>query len=249
MIRYAEAFPCDLDRALERQAPIVWPLGALEWHGDHLPLGTDGLLSTAFAERLAEALDGVLLPTTWIPMTTLPHRFSLDVRSATFESLVADQLSALARAGWKVLIVITGHYAQGQEILLYRIARTVMDEHEGLMVFAAAPLEPLGDSMLDHAGRIEASQMLACRPDLVRLQHISQDAVVGQPPEDASELRGRELLNRAVDAWVEWTGDPDRRALKAAYVEAEARYQPYVERFFRGDWDEAIRAWWSNRSL
>lgn len=36
------------------QPPIFLPVGALEQHGPHLPLGTDGLLSAAVAASTAE---------------------------------------------------------------------------------------------------------------------------------------------------------------------------------------------------
>ena len=40
----------------------ILPIGALEAHGPHLPVGTDNLLAQAIAERVAEQLGGVLLP-------------------------------------------------------------------------------------------------------------------------------------------------------------------------------------------
>jgi len=71
--RYAELFPADLVPG----SLAIYPWGALEWHSYHLPLGQDGIVAEDFSERLAERTGSVLLPTKWLPFTTLPHRCSL----------------------------------------------------------------------------------------------------------------------------------------------------------------------------
>ena len=44
-------------------APVAYlPLGTLEWHGPHLPLGADGLQSQGFFVHLAEQVGGIILP-------------------------------------------------------------------------------------------------------------------------------------------------------------------------------------------
>jgi hypothetical protein len=36
--------------------------------------------------------------------------------------------------------------------------------------------------------------------------------------------------------------------LRELYVRRRAGYQRYVERYFRGSWEEAILAWWHERT-
>ena len=44
-------------------APIAYlPLGTLEWHGEHLPIGADGIQSQGFFCRLAGRAGGIVLP-------------------------------------------------------------------------------------------------------------------------------------------------------------------------------------------
>ena len=52
----------------ERQrCPVIYlPLGPLEWHGPHLPFGTDPLQAEHTALLLAEKLGGVVHPTLYI---------------------------------------------------------------------------------------------------------------------------------------------------------------------------------------
>ncbi|MFX7902597.1 creatininase family protein, partial [Acinetobacter baumannii] len=57
----------------------ILPIGALEWHGNHLPLGTDTVLAERFAQELAYQAGAELLPTLNTPMTTLPHGLSQQI--------------------------------------------------------------------------------------------------------------------------------------------------------------------------
>ncbi|MCL2708582.1 MAG: creatininase family protein [Defluviitaleaceae bacterium] len=61
-VRYAEITPAVFKRRIA-SAPIAYlPMGTLEWHGEHLPLGSDGLQAAGFFERLAKRIGGVVLP-------------------------------------------------------------------------------------------------------------------------------------------------------------------------------------------
>jgi creatinine amidohydrolase/Fe(II)-dependent formamide hydrolase-like protein len=51
------------ERMATEGAVLLLPVGALEQHGPHLPLGTDAILATEMARRAAERLDGVVAPT------------------------------------------------------------------------------------------------------------------------------------------------------------------------------------------
>ena len=54
------------------RAPIAWvPLGALEYHADHLPNGTDGITGQGLLVAAAERLGGVVLPWSYVTMGTL----------------------------------------------------------------------------------------------------------------------------------------------------------------------------------
>ncbi len=251
--KYAELVPQRVSELLENGAPVIWPWGALEWHGDHLPLGLDGIVAENFGEQLAERVGGVLLPTCWLPITTLPHRFSLQITTATLRRILDESLAGLATAGATRIAIVTGHYAQGHEMEMYEAALRAMEDISGLRVYCAAPLELLGDCMLDHAGRIETSQLLHLRPDLVQVDVLPPEvtpkahAVLGAHPGQGSSQEGRELTEAALELWKEWL-DSDRPSLHAHYGQAFDRYQSYVDQFGEGSWEQAIVAWWATKS-
>src|SRR5438105_12929585 len=155
-LRYAELRPDQLDQAWAEKPLAIIAWGAREWHGPHLPLGLDGIVAESCAERLAEKAGGVLLPACWMPITTLPHPASLQIRTEAMRMILDDLLEGLYGAGARMVCIVSGHYAQGHEIELYEAALRSMESHSGYRVLSATPLEVLGaDRRLDHAARWE----------------------------------------------------------------------------------------------
>jgi creatinine amidohydrolase len=254
--RYAELRPDQLVGRLEAYPVAIAPWGALEWHGPHLPFGLDGLVAKAFCERLAGRTGAVLLPTTYLPITTLPHRHSISIRADVVREAWLDLFRELGRAGFRLVCLVSGHYAQGHEIVLAQTAE-VVTRGGGPLVLAGTPLALLQDSdLLDHAGRWETSQLLWARPELVDLDALPRGplppahrvAVLGQDPREATAEQGQHLMDRGLESWESWMqrllreGSPD--PLYALYAERQAAYQDYVQRYYRGSWEAAIQAWW-----
>ncbi len=61
-VLYEELTPKEFRERIA-EAPIAYlPLGTIEWHGEHLPLGADGLQLKNFLEILAKEVGGIVLP-------------------------------------------------------------------------------------------------------------------------------------------------------------------------------------------
>jgi creatinine amidohydrolase len=256
--RYAELHPHQLE-AIVAAAPVAYvPWGALEWHGPHLPFGLDGFTAEAVAERAARRTGGVVLPGTWWPITALPHRFSLSIPTEVVQALWDSILAELARAGFRVVVVLSGHYAQGHELVLMDAAEHAMAQH-GLLVLAVPPLALVDEQMLDHAALWETAQLLALRPRLVDLAALdgkelrpAECAVLGDDPRGATSGQGESALALAVDriavsvAALLDGGTPD--VLRELYARRRAGYRAYAERYFRGSWEEALATWWREKT-
>ncbi len=256
--RYAELTPDELERAWNDCPVACCAWGALEWHGAHLPLGLDGLVAESFTERLADRVGAVLLPTVWLPVTALPHKFSISIHTGIVKGIWRDLLNELYKSGARVICFVTGHYAQGHELELYNVSMDAMREHSDFLVLAATPLELLGrPDYLDHAGRWETSQLLAVRPDLVHLDKFpgmvgpKTGAVLGEDPRRASREAGEALLNQALDAWTEWVErlvrERDQEPLIEFYRAQIETYDDYVRRYYSGSWEDAIEKWWAEK--
>src|SRR5262245_10371838 len=96
-IRWAENSWPALKAALEQDPVVILPIGAVEQHGPHLPVGVDATSVEAVALRTAERLRGaeplsLVLPTLWYGYS--PHHMAfkgtVTLRSETFLAAVAD---------------------------------------------------------------------------------------------------------------------------------------------------------------
>jgi len=255
MRRYAELNPEELDKAWSEKSPAIIAWGALEWHGPHLPLGLDGIVAEHFATKLAESTNGVLLPACWMPITTLPHPSSLQIRTDAMRSILDDLLEGLYSSGARVVCIVTGHYAQGHEIEMYEAAIRAMERHQNYRVLAATPLELLGDDdLLDHAARWETAQLQAIQPELVHLEKLPEElkprrcAVLGEDPRKANAKEGQEVLDKALKTWTEWletiVATPDQSFLKEFYNNRRKSYSKYVRTYYMESWEQALHDWW-----
>lgn len=257
--RYTELRPKELE-AIRAAVPVAYvPWGALEWHGPHLPLGLDGMTAEATAERCARKTGGVVLPTTWWPITALPHKDSLSVHSRVVRSLWDEIFKSLAGGGWKVVVLISGHYAQGHELVLMNAAEEAM-RHLDLLVLALPPLALVDEEMLDHAALWETSLLMAIRPKLVDLDALGEgplkperSAVLGRDPRGLAKASlGETTLEIAVEritqAVNELLEQRDSAPLHAFYERRRAQYRSYVEKYYRGSFEEAIQTWWQERT-
>lgn len=256
--RYTELRPEQLEAIIAKVSIAYVPWGALEWHGPHLPFGLDGFTAEAVAERVVRRTGGVLLPTTWWPITALPHRFSLSIHSDVIQALWDGIFAELARAGFRVVVLLSGHYAQGHELVLMDAAEHAMTEH-GLLVLAVPPLALVDEEMLDHAAHWETALLLALRPHLVALETLdaaplkpATSAVLGADPRRATPTQGESAMALATERIAICVGallahaGPD--VLRELYARRRATYQGYVDHYFRGSWEDAIAAWWAERT-
>lgn len=253
-LRYSELLPKQLSQAWSEGRSAIFPLGALEWHGDHLPLGLDLIVAEWFAEQLALQVGGVLLPSSWAAITTLPHPFSLQSPSSAQPKVWESILSGLVKSGCQRILVISGHYAQGHLIELFNTCLKIQEENSGAICLAGTPLQMLmAPDLLDHAGRSEASQLLAIRPDLVALDQLqdpskpTKSAVLGPSPSESSAEEGRALLTNALHAWHEAASWNSMQA--AEWMNQElAGLESYRQTWLNTTWEDAINRWWEARS-
>lgn len=160
----------------------VLPLGAIEAHGPHLPIGTDTIIARGMAERAAELLPrigwrAIVLP----PLAYTPAGFAaafpgtLGVRPETLEALLVDAADGLTRKGIRALAIANAHL-DPVHLGAVHAARAAARERDLLpIVFPDLTRKPwalrLGEEFRTgacHAGRFEGSLVLALEPGLVR---------------------------------------------------------------------------------
>ena len=109
----------------ERVETVLIPTGTLEAHGV-LPNGSDNLAPEAMARELAPRLDALIAPTLNYGVTgsldAFPGTFS--VAAETYEALIEQILTGLARNGFLNLVIVNGHGGP-QTAILTRVAERV----------------------------------------------------------------------------------------------------------------------------
>ena len=172
----------------------VLPIGAVEAHGPHLPLSTDGIIAEAWAREAATRLEArgmrtMVLPT--VAYTPAPFAASfpgtMTVSPETVSRLVVDLARTSAAQGARALVLCNAHLDPAHLAALRDAVQRAFAA-ELPIVFPdltkralAARLTEEFQSGACHAGQYETSILMAVAPELVREQ-----ARRGLPPNPSS---------------------------------------------------------------
>lgn len=199
LLRLEELFPTDLAARLEICPMLVLPLGTIEWHSHHLPLGLDGLVAQRIGEAVAAETGAVLAPVSYWAVGGVPYPYTLNLPPDMIEPLLVALFEQFGAMGFRVIVAFTGHFGLDQTLTIKRAALTVMQRSPAIVL-------PLTEYDLvtdlyqgDHAGIGETSLLWAMRPDLVRIDAVPADkpldGVIGADPRGiASAATGATLL-------------------------------------------------------
>jgi creatinine amidohydrolase len=211
--------------ALDRnRVAVLFTVSPLEEHGPHLPVGTDLFTADAIcaklAERILQANSGwtVLIgPSIPIGASAFDRAGTLLARTRTVRNATVDYGAALARHGFRYLLVLNGHGGPRHIVALEEAAAAVSRRYKVRMFsvsgpvlwkfmrggytnrleaflgrpFTAAEREALnGDT---HAGMWETSLLLLARPELVKPTSINlplgnRMGYIGTPSAACAEL-------------------------------------------------------------
>ena len=154
----------------------ILPIGATEYHGPHLPYGTDTIgaetLSESFARELGKTL---VLPALSYGVSHhhMAWPWTLSIRPDTLIAVIQDIAESLIMHGIQKLLIVTAH--DGNPGPAESAARILSQEHDmSVAIFggwqgkARTLLAPEWDIDQDHAGQSELSLVLYAAPDTAR---------------------------------------------------------------------------------
>ena len=169
----------DIEAVLKERDPVVIiPIGSVEQHGRHLPLGTDTHVAIDLAEAAAGRVPGaVVTPPVWYGMSShhmvLPG--TVTVRPGVLIELTIDIISSLRRHGFRKFVLLNGHRISNlpwMQLACERLNTEAPDCRTAIFDPAYMSREIAGEldfGPVGHADELETSHMLACRPDLCRM--------------------------------------------------------------------------------
>jgi len=192
--RFEEVSGFEVEDAVSGHPLAILPLGSLEFHGPHNPVGSDSIIISGVAERVAARTGGLLFPTimfTQCPAHTAHFRGTVSIRPEVMTMYFADVLRNILHLGFRRIFVLNGHdgnIGPGRGA----IAQVADESKEAALLFASwwefLPGELMKSLGLfqqangghGHGGPLETSAVAAFRPDLV---HLEQAKDLPEPPD------------------------------------------------------------------
>ncbi|MEV8218422.1 creatininase family protein [Microbacterium sp. NPDC077391] len=177
--------PEQIEQRLSAASVAYLPLGSLEFHGPHLPIGLDALTAYGICLTAAEQHGGVVLPAYYQAVGGEHMRYPWTIMSSAPESiatLLTETLTRLAELGVRRAVILSGHFADEQRDLVTAVADRWNATGSSMLAvartLAQAPEPPVAP---DHAGRFESLMLHAIDPSLVNVGRLPDAAAFPAP--------------------------------------------------------------------
>ncbi|MDW7709409.1 MAG: creatininase family protein [Deferrisomatales bacterium] len=235
----ADLTMAEFEAGLACTRTAILPVGSVEEHGLHLPLGTDTYQVWEVARRAAELAPAFLCPPLHYGYcrSTRDHPGTLSISPETVRCLVFDIGASLHRQGLRGLLVASGHAGGLHMAALEEAGERLVEAFPDLEVAVvceyhwaqASGRQGIVETADDgHAGEIETSRILALDPTLVKGTSPEEYPSFPRPfvtrhkrphwpggvwgnPGKATREKGEELLARSAAAMAELVGKLEER--------------------------------------
>jgi creatinine amidohydrolase len=209
-VRYEEMKPHEIVAARSKKPIAYLPIGGVEWHGEHNPVGLDTVKAHELCIRAAQKGGGLAMPALFwgesresgllefnhdqdgkvADKMGLPkENFALGYMGGVtveqehefYDQLLTHIYYQLKSLGFRVIFVLCGHYPLKQ--FAERTAQQFMEKNPDIRIYAGIEADPVRDIYPkggDHAGRWETAIMRTLRPELVDVSVLPKDRSV--PP-------------------------------------------------------------------
>lgn len=162
---------------LDSKGVVILPVGSVEQHGFHMPLGTDSYVAITLAEDAANKTNAVIAPPVWYGWS--PHHMVLPgtvtIRPEVLVELTVDIASSLSKHGFNKLLMINGHRIVNN--IWMQMAAEKMQRELDIVVQIFDPAymskeisSTLGFGDVGHAEEAETSHMMYRYPDMVHIE-------------------------------------------------------------------------------
>lgn len=167
----------EVEAFLERSDMVIIPVGSLEQHGDHLPIGTDFINGVERSKLIAQERDILVAPVLMVGQS--PYHMgmagTITLSADTIIKVHLEAVESLIRHGFKRFIIMNAH--GGNRAITTLLVDQINQTTPGIAVSFGAAVRPFMEpdmtpraTVLDrHGGTSETSNSLYLMPDLVQL--------------------------------------------------------------------------------
>lgn len=207
-VRYEEMLPKEVVAARIKKPVAYLPIGGIEWHGEHNPLGLDTVKAHELCIRAAQKGGGLVMPPLFwgesrksglleynynvdgkvtekmqLPAENFAEGYMSDVtpeqENEFYENLLIHIYYQLKSLGFKAIFVLCGHYPLKSPA--QRAAQRFLETNQNIKIYVGIEADPVRDIYPnggDHAGKWETSIMYTLRPELVDVSVLGDDRSV-----------------------------------------------------------------------
>lgn len=213
----------EVARVLAENPRLILPVGALEQHGPHLPVGTNVVIARRVARAVSERL-GILRAPSFsygVTFTGDPFKGPAGLRRKTFHRAINELVGRWEDDGVKHFFVITAHRFEPhvEALLMTPSGPSNTSVYDLYRIDVSDIVE--NDPDFEHAGELETSLVLHLSPDSVRV-----DQVRDYLPEGG---RLRRYTRRRVPKAPPASGGVIGAPSLASAAKGEAVFQRYVD--------------------
>ena len=216
MRKYSDLTRAEMERLDRKNTIVLIPVGALEQHGNQLPLGTDNIIAEETVAYIDRELDAdfpiLLFPLMPIGTSTEHMNFcgTVSLRPDTLYQMLYDICTSLAHHGFVRIALLIGHGSN-----MFQVLSRELRSELGVTVFLinlpslfgkpeVAATISAGNVYDFHGGEMETSMVMAARPELVNLEA----SVPGIPV----KYKGNKVLSYVGPISLGWIADEWRAA-------------------------------------
>jgi len=185
----------EVEELLTRTDVALIPIGSIEQHGRHLPLGTDIYAATEFCKLVAQQADALVVPVVLAGLSAhhLGFAGSLTLSPETFEQVLFETVESLIQHGIRKVAFYNGHGGNRASManVITRINNSTVATAVDLgQVDLPAVDSPYESPAFDwHAGVGETSWMMYLTPPLVDMSAAENPVLTFSP--GAEEARAK----------------------------------------------------------
>ena len=181
-MQWEELTAPELAKAVRETRLCVVALGVLERHSEHLPLGTDYLVSHAIACKAAEVEPAVVFPPFYFGQIYEARCFpgAVALRPTLLLELLQSVFDEIGRNGFEKIVVYNGH-GGNNHLLAFLAQCSLWEEKPYSLYMPLRTFSPDGEkewaalqetSFGGHACETETSAVLGTFPHLARMERV-----------------------------------------------------------------------------
>ena len=182
---------------INKNKVVLLPVGAIEAHGMHLPLGTDSIISYWLCRKISQKYPCIVGPLInfGLSESLLSFPGTISIRKKTLKYLLEDTLSSILNHGFKKIFILNGH--GGNDIMIEEVVnkfnrtkREVKIKWENWYNLPFLKALKIQDKSYrgDHADKLETEILLALYPKLVK-RNVIKDHLPKWPVKEIKDYR------------------------------------------------------------